>query len=147
VAADASADASWRTAASTISRSDWSALAAYCSADGRAGGGLRVLPGLFGDPYALGKQQVGLLADFLPDIHGRAWSGFYVGQRFVNEQPQAPWTLQTRDVARLGEVWTSHLNVAGLSMFPVRAKAIPTHRQLLPPLGVKGGICRVGRAD
>ena len=71
---------------------------------GRAGDGLRVLPRLFLDPRASGKQQVGLLADFLPDIHRGAWSGFLVGQRLVNEQPQAPWTLQARDVARLGEV-------------------------------------------
>jgi hypothetical protein len=47
---------------------------------------------------------VGLLADLLPDLHRRTWSGFLIGRGLVNEQPQAPRTLQTRDVARLGEM-------------------------------------------
>ena len=48
---------------------------------------LRVLPRLFIDERATGKQQMRLAADLPANVHGRAGEGFLVGLGLVHTQP------------------------------------------------------------
>jgi hypothetical protein len=43
-------------------------------------------------------------ADFLPKIQRRSRQRLFIRQRFMDEQPQAAWALQTGHVAGLGEM-------------------------------------------